>query len=211
MIPINMWVVEDDTGYRRILERLLNREEHITCSRVFPSCTELFKAIKTEKHPDMLLMDLGLPGMGGVEGIKKLSVLAPDLAVVVLTVFADKEKVMESLDAGAAGYLLKSALPQEIIRGLQDVFLGGAALSPAVAKTVLKEFRKHESTEQFDLSDREMEVLEQLAQGLSTQEIADHLEISYRTVAFHLKNIYTELDVQSQSGAIAKAFRSGIL
>ncbi len=211
MIPINIWVVEDDPGYRRILERLLNREEHITCSRVFPSCTELFEAIETELHPDLLLMDLGLPGMGGMEGIQKLAGLAPDLAVVVLTVFADKAKVMESLDAGAAGYLLKSAMPQEIVRGLQEVFLGGAALSPSVAKMVLEEVRKPKPSEQFDLSAREIEVLELLAQGLSTQQIADKLEISYRTGAFHLKNIYAKLEVQSQSGAVAKALRSGIL
>ncbi len=211
MIPITIWVVEDDAGYRRTLQRLLNREEHITCSRVFSSCITLFEAIETEPHPDLVLMDLGLPGMGGVEGIQKLAGLAPDLAVVVLTVFADKAKVMESLNAGAAGYLLKSAMPQEIIHGLQDVFLGGAALSPSVAKMVLEEVRQSRPAGQFDLSAREIEVLELLAEGFATKQIADKLEISYRTVAFHLKNIYAKLGVQSQSGAVAMALRSGIL
>ncbi|MCK4565020.1 MAG: response regulator transcription factor [Verrucomicrobia bacterium] len=211
MIPINIWVVEDDTVYRRTLQRLLNREEHITCDRVFPSCIKLFDAIDKDPHPDMVLMDLGLPGMGGVEGIQKLAKLAPDLAVIVLTIFADKEKVLEALDAGAAGYLLKTSMPEEIIRGLQEVFLGGAALSPSVAKMVLQEMRKPKPSEQFDLSVREIEVLELLAEGLSVQEIADKLDVSRRTGAFHLNNIYAKLHVQSQSGAVAKAFRSGII
>lgn len=211
MIPINIWVVEDDTVFRRTLQRMLNREEHITCDRVFPSCIKLFKAIETEPLPDMVLMDLGLPGMGGVEGIKKLADIAPDLAVIVLTVFSDKEKVLESLDAGAAGYLLKTAMPEEIILGLNQVFMGGAALSPSVAKMVLQEMRRPKPDEVYDLSLREIEVLELLAEGLSVQEIADRLDISRRTGAFHLNNIYNKLQVQSQSGAVAKALRAGII
>lgn len=211
MIPINIWVVEDDAGYRRTLKRLLNREEHITCSRVFSSCITLFEAIETEPNPDLVLMDLGLPDMGGVEGIQRLAGLAPGLAVVVLTVFADKEKVLESLDAGAAGYLLKSAMPQEIVHGLQDVFLGGAALSPAVAKTVLQEMRKPKPSEQIDLSPREIEALKLLAAGHPVKQIADELGISFNTARFHIKNLYTKLHVQSQSGAVAKAYKTGLL
>lgn len=211
MIPINIWVVEDDTVYRRTLKRLLNSEKHITCNRVFSSCITLFEAIETEPHPDLVLMDLGLPEMGGVEGIQKLARLAPNLAVVVLTVFANKEKVLESLDAGAAGYLLKSATPEEIIQGLQDVFLGGAALSPTVAKTVLQEMRKPKPSEQVDLSPRELEVLKLLAAGQPVKQIAAELGISFDTARFHIKNLYTKLHVQSQPGAIAEAYKSGLL
>ena len=211
MIPINLWIVEDDAGYRSNLRRSLDLEEHITCSRVFPSCIEFFEAIETDVHPDLVLMDLGLPGMSGVEGIRKLKTVAPDVTVIVLTVFADKEKVLQSLDAGAAGYLLKTAMPEEIVRGLQQVFLGGAALSPSVAKVVLEEVRKPNATEEFDLSDREVEVLEQLAEGLSVKEIAAELDIARSTVAGHLEKIYGKLQVQSQSGAVAKALRSGII
>ena len=117
MIPITIWIVEDDAAFRRSLQQVLSREEHITCNRVFSSCTKLFEAIKTDSHPDLILMDLGLPGMGGVEGIQKLALLAPDIAVLVLTVFADKDKVLQSLDAGAVGYLLKTSMPHEIIQG----------------------------------------------------------------------------------------------
>jgi DNA-binding NarL/FixJ family response regulator len=211
MIPINIWIVEDDAGYRRTLKGLLNHEEHITCSRVFPSCIDMFDALKTESYPDLILMDLGLPEMDGVEGIRKLSSRAPDIAVMVITVFKDKKKVLEALDAGAAGYLLKTATGPEILKGLEQIFMGGAALSPSVAKIVLDEMHKPSIADNFHLSDREIQVLEQLAMDLSVKEIADHLGVSRRTAAFHLENIYRKLEVQSQSGAVAKALRSGII
>ena len=211
MIPITIWIVEDDTVFRRTLQRLLSREKHITCSRVFPSCIEFFEAIETDVHPDMVLMDLGLPGMGGIEGIQKLATKAPDVAVMVLTVFKEKEKVLQALDAGAAGYLLKTATGREIVNGLQQVFMGGVPRSPAVAKVVLEELRKPVPSDDFHLSAREIDVLEQLAEGLSVKEIAVALDIGRRTVAFHLENIYSKLKVQSQSGAVAKALRAGII
>ena len=211
MIAINIWIVEDDAGYRSNLRRSLEQEEHITCGRVFPSCIELLEAIKEEIPPDLVLMDLGLPEMSGVEGILKLKAIAPDVTVIVLTVFEDKKKVLESLDAGAAGYLLKTAMPDEIIRGLNQVFLGGAALSPPVAKLILEEVRKPSPSEQFSLSEREIEVLEKLATGLLLKEIAIELDIARSTVAGHLERIYDKLQVHSQSGAVAKALRAGII
>ncbi len=211
MIPISIWIVEDDTVFRRTLKRMLNREKKITCSRVFSSCSRLFEAVESDSHPDLLLMDLGLPGMGGVEGIQKLSTLAPDITVIVLTVFEDKEKVFQALDAGAAGYLLKTATGPEIIKGLKQVFMGGAALSPSVAKIVLEEFRKPTPVDDFHLTVREIDVLEQLAQGLSVKEIAAKLDIARSTVATHLEKIYGKLQVQSQSGAVAKALRAGVI
>lgn len=211
MIPIELWIVEDDAGYRSNLRRTLELEEHITCSRVFPSCIEMFQAIENNEHPDLVLMDLGLPGMSGLEGIQKLKAVAPDVTVIVLTVFSDKEKVLQALDAGAAGYLLKTAMPEEIVRGLQQVFMGGAALSPTVAKLVLEEVRKPNLSEEFDLSEREIEVLEKLADGLLVKEIAVELGIARSTAAGHLEKIYGKLHVQSQSGAVAKALRAGII
>ena len=211
MIPITIWIVEDDTSFRWTLKRLLNQKENITCDRVFSSCPQLFKAVETEPHPDLILMDLGLPGMGGVEGIRKLSTLAPKITVVVLTVFEEKKTVFQALDAGAAGYLLKTATGPEIIRGLKQVFMGGAALSPSVAKLVLEQFHKPSPSQDFHLTEREIDVLEELAKGLAIKEIADVLSISRHTVATHLEKIYAKLHVQSQSGAVAKALRSGII
>ena len=210
MIPMTIWIVEDDAGYRRNLRSSLERENHIACSRVFSSCVELLDDIQQEVNPDLVLMDLGLPDIGGVEGILRLKKLEPDITVIVLTVMEEKEKVLQALDAGAAGYLLKSSTMRQIVNGLEQVFLGGAALSPAVARMVLEEIRKPVS-EDFHLSEREVIVLEQLAEGLSVKEIAAILGISRATAAFHLGNIYQKLNVQSQAGAVAKALREGII
>ena len=211
MTPISVWIVEDDSLFRRTLQRLLSREDHVTCSRVFPSCIEFLEAIETDTHPDLVLMDLGLPGMGGVQGIQELSKVAPDLAVLVLTVFENKEKVLQALDAGASGYLLKTAKGPEIIQGIQHVFMGKAALSPSVAMVVLEKLRKPAFVNDCNLTVREIEVLEQLALGSSVKEIAEKLDISTRTARFHLSNIYSKLQVQSQSGAVAKALRRGVI
>jgi DNA-binding NarL/FixJ family response regulator len=211
MIPLNIWIVEDDAGYRRTLRKILNHEEHINCDRVFSSCPDLFDALRGEAQPNLVLMDLGLPGISGVEGIRKLAEIAPDVAVVVLTVFSDKRKVLDALDAGAVAYLLKSSTQQEIVQGINDVFVGGASLSPTVAKIVLEQMRKPKNANHFSLTQREIEVLKLLAEGLAAKQIAHQMGVSIHTVAFHLKNIYAKLDVHSQSGAIAKAFQAGIL
>jgi DNA-binding NarL/FixJ family response regulator len=211
MIPITTWLVEDDAGYRRNLRKSLKMQEGIVVERVFPSCIEFFEALETETPPDVVLMDLGLPGMSGIEAIRLLSDDMPDIAVMVLTVFKEKEKVLEALDAGASGYLLKEATGPEIVKGLEQIFFGGSALSPAVAKIVVDELRMPSQAEKFDLSLREVEVLEKLADGLAVKEIADVLDISLSTVGFHLTNIYKKLQVQSQTGAVAKALRSGII
>jgi len=210
MIEINIWIVEDDAGYRRSLKRSLEREENIVCSRVFPSCVEFLEAIKGDEAPDLVLMDLGLPVMGGVEGIRRLKAVAPDVTVIVLTVTEEKEKVLESVNAGASGYLLKSSTTREIVKGLNLVFRGGAALSPEIARVVLDGLRQPRS-ENFNLSEREVQVLEKLAEGLTVKEIAAELHVSRATAAFHLGNIYQKLDVQSQTGAVAKALRERII
>jgi len=211
MIPITIWIVEDESVYRRSLQRMLGRQDQITCAQVFPSCIQLFEVLDREEHPDLVLMDLGLPEMSGVEGIKKLSVLAPDITVMVLTIFNEKEKVLEALESGAAGYLLKNATESEIIKGIQDIFMGQSVLSPSVARIVLEEIRKPAPTEEFNLSDRETEVLGLLARDLSAKEIARHLDITVRTTRFHLSNIYEKLQVPSQTSAVAKALRAGII
>lgn len=211
MIPITLWIVEDDSSYRRSLEFMLSREPKITCARAFSSCIEFLEALKNEVHPDLVLMDLGLPEMSGIEGIQKLLEEAPDIAVLVLTTFSDKQKVLDALDAGAAGYLLKTATGPEIIKGIQDVFMGQSALSPMVAKVALEEIRKPVPEDTFNLTNRELEVLEELARDLTVKEIAENLGIAPRTVGHHLTNIYAKLNVPSSTGAVAKALRSGII
>lgn len=210
MTPINIWIVEDDSGYRRNLQISLQRQEHIVCSRTFPNCIKFLDAVERDDRPDVVLMDLGLPQMGGVEGIERLKAIDPDVSVLVLTVEEKKEMVMRALDAGAMGYLLKASSVQEIVNALEQVIRGGAALGAGVAKLVMGEIRKP-AREDYGLSAREIEVLEQLAEGLSSKEIGAALSISTATVNFHLGRIYQKLDVQSQTGAVAKALRSEII
>ncbi|MDQ8183823.1 response regulator transcription factor [Pelagicoccus sp. SDUM812005] len=211
MTPVNIWIVEDDSGYRRNLQISLQRQDHITCSRTFPNCIKFLEAIESGERPDVVLMDLGLPQMGGVEGIERLKAIDPDVSVLVLTVEEKKETVMQALDAGAMGYLLKASSVQEIVNALEQVIKGGAALGAGVAKLVLGEVRKPVVRKDFGLSGREIEVLEQLAEGLSSKEIGAKLCISTATVNFHLGRIYQKLDVQSQTGAVAKALRSELI
>lgn len=208
---ITLWIVEDDSVYRRSLQFMLSQEPEITCARVFSDCIEFLEAFSREAHPDLVLMDLGLPEMSGIEGIQKLVEEDPDVAVLVLTTFSDKQKVLDALDAGAAGYLLKTATAPEIIKGIQDVIMGQSALSPMVARLALEEIRKPVPEDTFNLTDREIEVLEQLTRDLSVREIAENLGIAPRTVGHHLTNIYAKLQVPSSTGAVAKALRSGII
>ena len=134
---MNIWIVEDDAGYRRNLRMSLELEEGVRVGRVFPSCCEFFEALAIEEQPDAVLMDLGLPGMSGTEAIRKLNKVAPAVAVMVLTVFKEKEKVLEALDAGAKGYLLKESEAPEIVKGLRAVVSG--AWSSSVSKTLTSE------------------------------------------------------------------------
>lgn len=189
----------------------LELEESITVDRVFPTFIEFFEGLESEPPPDVVLMDLELGGMSGLEAIRKLVRISQDVAVVVLTAFKDKAKILSALKAGAAGCLLKESDGPEISKGAQQVFLGGSALSPAVARMVVEELRNPAPAEEFDLSQREIEVLEKLVDGLAVKEIAAVLNVSVGTIGFHLTNIYKKLDVQSQTGAVVKAVRAGIL
>lgn len=127
---MKIWIIDDDPGYRRNLRMSLEMEEDITVGRVFPSCIECFDALIVETPPDAVLMDLGLPGMCGIEGIQKMAQIYPDVAVMVLTVFKEKKKVQAALEAGAAGYLLKESDGREIANGLREVLDDSTDLTP---------------------------------------------------------------------------------
>lgn len=211
MMSVRVWVVEDDSGYRELLADVLGASDAVASCQGFPSCIEMFDTVSTEELPDVVLMDLGLPQMSGVEGIRKLISIAPELPIIVLTVFSQKEKVFEALDAGASGYLLKSATGPEIISGLQEVVMGTLPLSPSIAKIVLEKIRCPILAEPLKLAAREVEVLEKLAQDFSVKQIAETLSISPNTVTTYLRRIYSKLQVQSQSGAVAAALRKGLI
>ncbi len=209
--PINVWMVEDDTSYREQLHALLNERKGLTCPHSFSKCDDLFATLESEeKWPEVILMDIGLPGMNGLDGIRHLATKAPDIRVIVLTVFDDEEKVLKAIDAGAAGYLLKHASTEEIEKGIRDVLKSGAALDSQVAQLILDRVRNEKSSRN-PLSPQETEVLNLISQGLCNKEIAYDLKISAHTVSFHLRNIYKKFDVHSQAAAVSRGIRQGFI
>ena len=208
---ITVWMVEDDTRYREQLHLLLQARDGLDCPKVFASCKGLFLTLDEDKaRPDVILMDIGLPGMSGLEGIRELEKIAPEVKVIVLTVFDDQEKVMSAVDAGAAGYLLKTATIDDIERGVRDVLFGGAVLDRQVAQLILDNIRT-ERPGKNPLSPQETEVLKLLSQDCGAKQIADELGVSSHTVYFHLRNIYKKFDVHSQAAAVSRGIRQGLI
>lgn len=202
-----VWLIEDHADSRRVLARVLNRAATMQCPCAFASCEEALTALRTQPRPDVILLDVGLPGMSGIEGIRHIKALAPATHVIMLTVFDDQEKVFNAICAGASGYLLKTADEDAIANAVHEVLHGGSPINPRVARLVLNMFasRSAPPTHDYGLSDREREVLELMVQGLVKKEIADRLALSYHTVDNHLRSIYTKLQVHTRGGAVAKA------
>ncbi|MDQ8181629.1 response regulator transcription factor [Pelagicoccus sp. SDUM812005] len=208
---ITVWMVEDDASYREQLHALLNERKGLSCPHAFSKCDDLFATLEAESSwPQVILMDIGLPGMNGLDGIRELASKAPDVRVIVLTVFDDEEKVLKAIDAGAAGYLLKHASTEEIDKGIRDVLSSGAALDSQVASLILDRVR-NEKSKHNPLSPQETEVLNLISQGLCNKEIAYDLGISAHTVSFHLRNIYKKFDVHSQAAAVSRGIRQGFI
>ncbi len=202
-----VWLIEDHADSRRVLARVLNRAPTTQCPCAFASCEEALDALRSNPLPDVILLDVGLPGMNGIEGIPHLKALSPATHVIMLTVFDDQEKVFNAICAGASGYLLKTDDEEAIAGAIHEVLQGGAPINPRIARLVLEKFASQAARPAHDygLSDREREVLELMVQGLVKKEIADRLNLSYHTVDNHLRNIYTKLQVHTRGGAVAKA------
>lgn len=208
-----VWLIEDHADSRRVLARVLNRSATLTCPCAFASCEEALAALHSKAAPDVILLDIGLPGMSGIEGIPRLKALAPAAQVIILTVFDDEEKVFNALCAGASGYMLKDSDEDTIAEAVREVLEGGAPINPRVARLVLKMFtsRAAPAVHEYGLSSREREVLELMVAGLIKKEIADRLHLSYHTVDNHLRSIYSKLQVHTRGGAVAKAIAERLL
>jgi DNA-binding NarL/FixJ family response regulator len=200
-------LVEDDDEIRNSLSLLINGRHDFKCISSFSSCEEALKKLPDDP-PDVILMDITLPGMTGIEGVKRIKEKMKDVDIIMLTVHKDDELVLQSLCAGAVGYLMKNTLPDKLLDAIKEVCDGGAPMSTNIARRLVTSF--HLNTNPL-LTQRETEVLSQLCKGQSYKMIADTLIISEETIHFHIKNIYKKLQVHSKSEAVAKAIKEKLV
>ena len=209
---ITLWVVEDDDLFRNSLADLLNGTEGMRCEHALRSCEEAFKLLEKEYAPEVVLMDIGLPGVSGIEGVKRIKAVSPATDLIMLTIHEDDQKVFDSICAGASGYLLKSAPSGEIVQAINGVLAGGAPMNAQIARKVLTMFAGIAAPKvEYGLTEREKEILKLTTEGLTKKAIAERLFLSYFTIDTHLKNIYTKLQVHSRGGAVAKALKENLL
>ena len=209
---ISIWLIEDNATFRRTIARTIAKQPGFSCDGEFARAEDAIAALKTETQPAIILLDVGLPGMSGIEAIPHLRALAPDTAMLILTVFEDEEKIVAAICAGASGYLLKTAPAEELIRAMRDVLAGCAPMNGRIARRVLDMFSKLSPRKNdYHLTEREKAVLQQMTEGFIKKEIADHLALSVHTVDTHLRNIYAKLQVNTRTGAVSKALKEGLV
>ena len=211
---INVAIVEDNNTIREGLAALINGTEGYDCVGSFIDCESFLLKLKT-LNVDVVLMDIALPGMNGIEGVKKAIAIKPGLDILMLTIYEESEVVFDALCAGACGYLVKKTPPSRLLEAIKEVNEGGSPMSSRIARQVIGAFKESKSisdeSDEFTLTNREKEVLTRLANGNNYQEIAEQLLISVDTVRHHIKNIYKKLHVHTQSEAVAKAIRKRII
>lgn len=214
--PTRVWIVEDNDEYRQSVCRVFERQPQMECSADFRSVEQLLAQLRVTsplEYPAVVLLDVDLPGMSGLDGIKQIHAVDECIRIVLLTVFSDDEKIFRAFCAGASGYLLKAFGVREIGGAVREVIDGGAPMTPAVARRVLDlmtTFAPKSRTAEYRLTDREQEVLELMVDGLTKKEIAQKVELSVHTVSTHLRHIYEKLRVNTNTAAVAKAIREGL-
>lgn len=208
---IRVAIVDDDVKVREVIEWLVEHSLDFEFAGAFSDAEEVMEGIE-ESSPDIVLMDINMPGMSGIECVERLNVDYPELKILMLTNYSDDDRIFDSLRAGAVGYLLKNSSTAKLAEAIKEAFHGGAPMSGEVAQKVIAYFHSQKKTSTYTttLSDREQEVLQALSDGLSNKEIATKLFISVPTVRFHLKNIYAKLHVNSRTEAVLKAIQEGL-
>lgn len=209
---LDVVIIEDVRDVREGLSVLINGTAGFRCTSAYRTMEEALARI-TPERTDVILTDIGLPGMSGIDGIRAIRERMPDVPILALTVYDSDEKVFHALCAGASGYLLKNTPPARLLESLQDVANGGAPMSPEVARRVLRLFREFRPPQQasYRLTSQEHELLKLLVDGHHNKTAADALGISVNTVSFHLKHIYQKLQVHSKTEAVAKALRERLV
>lgn len=208
---ITVGIVEDDREVREAFRTYCNQQSDLRCTIAAESAEAFLTTLPATGRPDVVLMDIGLPGMSGIEAIRQVKRQFPNISVIMLTVYMDSQKVFDSLCAGASGYLLKTTPFNEIRLAISEVYGGGAPMSPQIARKVIEYFRRKEQDEaQGELTPKEREIVEGLVDGLSYKMIADRLEVTIETVRTHIKSIYQKLHIHSKAEAITKSLRGEI-
>ncbi len=207
-MPIKVSIVEDSEQVRGTLARLIDREEGFRCIGQHSNAEAALEALPKE-GPDVVLMDINLPGMNGVECVRKLKQIIPQTQVMMLTVYEDTDNIFNALAAGASGYLLKRTSKAELMAAIREVHQGGSPMTTHIARKVVQSFQKAPPSSQpaENLSGREQEVLDCLAKGFLYKEIAEKLGISYETVHTYIRRIYEKLQVRTRTEAVAKFLR----
>jgi len=210
---IRVVIFEDNRSLREGLAAMIGGTSGFECTGAFPNCNNLLKNIEQTK-PDVVLMDIEMPGMNGIEAVSLIKEDYPGIKILMETIFDDDEKIFNSICAGAEGYILKNTPPAEIMEAIKEIYEGGSPMTPSIANRVLKMVKEKPifgNKEFFDLSAREKEILSCLVKGMSYKMVADTCFISIETVNVHIKNIYKKLQVHSKSEAVAKAIKGRIV
>lgn len=208
---IKIIIVEDNKTIRDGLTVLINATDGLRCVANYKDCESMLDKLEAD-NPDLILMDIGLPGMSGIDGIKKVKEIFPEILILMLSVYEDDDNIFRALYSGACGYLIKKTPPAQLIEAIKEAYEGGSPMSSHIARKVVNYFKnnvKHSDQPESILSEREKEILTSLSKGNSYKMIADSIYISLDTVRYHIRNIYKKMHVHSQSAAVAKALRKG--
>jgi DNA-binding NarL/FixJ family response regulator len=205
---IRVSIVEDNARFRGGLEKLVRSSPDLECASAHASAESALAELPAAQ-PHVVLMDINLPGMNGVECVRRLKPLVPETQIMMLTVYENTELIFQALSAGATGYLLKQPPPADLLAAIRDVHAGGSPMSSHIARKIVQSFQRPSPSGAADelLSSRESEVLELLAKGYLYKEIADQLGLTYATVHTHIRHIYEKLHVRSRTEAVAKLLR----
>jgi DNA-binding NarL/FixJ family response regulator len=210
---VRVALFDDNSSQRNGLQLLLDATDGMACVAAYEDCRDVEQRIAA-CTPDVVLMDIDMPHVNGIDGVERLRARFPKLKIIMQTVFEDEDRILASVCAGADGYLLKRSGAEGVVRGIRDVLAGGAPMSPEVARKVLlftAARKRGQPVVRMGLSDRELEVLQLLARGHSYKMVADHCGIAMGTVNGHIRRIYDKLQVHSVSGAVSLALKRGII
>lgn len=209
---LRVWLIEDNALFRRTITALLAEERGIDCQLAAGSLEEALEALEAGKTPDIVLMDIGLPGMDGISGIPRVMAAAPECRILMLTSHEEDNEVFRAICAGASGYLLKPSTAEQIVQAVWDLVNGGSPINAYIARKLLEQFAAFRPASQdYSLTGREREILKLLVDGMTVKGIARDLQVSPHTVDSHIRHIYEKLQVNSRGGAVALAVREKLV